>query len=471
MDSPQAGRDGAARALLRRETRALRRQVLPPILFGAGALLAAIGGAWLVAGLLATLLGHGASGWGALAAAAALAVLGAGLALAQERAQLAAGEAARARLRDAAFARLLALGPADASGVGDRASLVVDRVEVLDGYFARWIPAAALAMLGPPLVCAAVAWADAGSGVILGLAGLLYPVAMALTGIGAAQASRRQFEALGRLSGRFLDRMRGLPTLVLFNRQEAEAEALGTAATELRGHTMKVLRVAFLSGTALELLAGGVLACLAWRHRDLLGGGADPTAAIFSLLMVPAFFAPLRGFAAAYQDRLQAAGAASALAPLLEAGEPEGLRLEAIPPRVVVTFTDVRLSYDPARPPALDGLSFRANSGETLVLAGPSGAGKSSVLRILMGFARPEAGRVAINGQDALALRPEELRRLSAYVGQTPHLFRATLRENIRFARPDATAGQVEAAARAARVLDFAEALPDGLDTLVGEGG
>ena len=471
MDSHSATRDGAARALLRRESRALRRQVLLPILLGLCALVAAIAGAWLVARLLAALLGHGGAGWPELAAAAALALLGAGLALAQERAQLAAGEAARARLRDAAFARLLETGPADARGVGDRASLVVDRVEALDGYFARWIPAAALAMVGPVLVLAAVTWADPRGGWILGAAGLLYPVAMALTGIGAAQASRRQFEALGRLSGRFLDRMRGLPTLVLFNRQEAEAEALGEAAGALRRHTMKVLRVAFLSGTALELLSAGVLAALVWRHRALLGGGADPTAALFSLLLVPAFFAPLRGFAAAYQDRLSAAGAAAALAPLLAEGPAPGLLLEEMPPRVVVTFTDVRLSYDPARPPALDGLSFRASAGETLVLAGPSGAGKSSVLRILMGFARPEAGRVSINGQDAMALRPAELRRLSAYVGQTPHLFRATLRENIRFARPDAAPEQVEAAARAAHVLDFAEALPQGLDTLVGEGG
>jgi ATP-binding cassette subfamily C protein CydD len=126
---------------------------------------------------------------------------------------------------------------------------------------------------------------------------------------------------------------------------------------------------------------------------------------------------------------------------------------------------------DPARPPALDGLTFRVNAGETLVLMGPSGAGKTSVLRLLMGFARPDGGRVAINGQDATALRPSELRRLSAYVGQRPHLFRASLRENVRLARPEATDAAVEDAARAARVSDFAAALPQGLDTLLGEGG
>ena len=444
-----------------------------PVGLGVAATLAALGTTWLVARLLAALLGQppgaAAAGWPELAAAAALAALGAGLGLAQERAQLAAGEAARTRLRDLTFARLLAAGPADPRGVGERASLVVDRVEALDGYFGRWLPTATLALLAPLLVIAAATWADPQSGLLLAIAGLLYPFAMAATGIGAATASRRQFESLERLSGRFLDRMRGLPTLVLFNRQEAEAEALGEAADELRVRTMKVLRVAFLSGTALELLSALALACIAWRHGGLPGG--DPTAGLFCLLLVPAFFAPLRAFAAAYHERMAAAGAAAALAPLLLEPEPEGLLLQEMPPKVVVTFTEVRLSYDAARAPALDGLSFRVNAGETLVLAGPSGAGKSSVLRLLMGFNRPEAGRIAINGQDATALRPAELRRISSYIGQKPHLFRASLRENIRFARPEATAAQVEAAARAARVADFAAGLPQGLDTLVGEGG
>lgn len=482
MNSPSAsggGGAGAARALLRRETRALRGQVLRPVLFGLLAALCGVAGAWFVARLLAALLGWPGAGWPELLAAAALAVTGAGAAYGQERAQIAAGEAARARLRGAALARLFELGPADPRGVGERASLVVDRVEALDGYFARWLPAASLAILGPAVVlCAALATDLAAFTVLLG-AGLLYPVVMALSGIGAAQASRAQFDALQRLSGRFLDRLRGLATLVLFNRQDAEAEALGAAAEELRARTLRVLRLAFLSTAALELLAALCIGLLAWHHAAGLGAsasGADPTAALFALLLVPAFFAPLRGFSAAYHERMAAEGAAAALAPLLlpsaESVAPGGgLLLEEVPRRVVVAFTDVRLVPDPARAPALDGLTFRVNAGETLVLMGPSGAGKTSALRLLMGFARPDGGRVAINGQDATALRPSELRRLSAYVGQRPHLFRASLRENIRLARPEATDAAVEAAARAARVADFARSLPQGLDTMLGEGG
>ncbi|QYU68561.1 GH3 auxin-responsive promoter family protein [Leptolyngbya sp. 15MV] len=337
-----------------------------------------------------------------------------------------------ARLRDAAFARLLEDGAADPRPVGERAALVVDRIEAMEGFLTRWLPAAVLAIAAPAMVAGAAAIADPTSGLILGLAGLLVPVAMAVTGIGAAQASRRQFAALDQLSGRFLDRMRGLPTLVLFRRQEAEAEALGAAAAELRRRTMKVLRIAFLSSASLEVLAAGAIACLAIRHGAVLGAAhPDPVAAIFCLLLVPAFFQPLRTFSQSYHERLAARGAAADLAPLLDAPMAEGLRLESMPPRVVVTFTDVRLTYDPTRPPALDGLSFRVMPGETLVLSGPSGAGKSSVLRLLMGFRRPDSGRIALNGQDATALRPSELRRLSAYVGQRAHLFRGTLRASI----------------------------------------
>lgn len=480
---PPKAETARARALLSAAAREGRGRLARPVLLGIASIACGIAQVWLIARVLAALLGHGGllgggglgestAGWAELAGAAALALLSTGLNVAQERAQAAAGAAARAGLRDRAFATLLAAGPADERPVGERAALVVDRIEALDGYFARWLPAAVLAAAGPFLIALAVAVVDPWSGIILLAAGAMVPVAMAFTGIGAAVASRRQFDALQALSGRFLDRMRGLPQLVLFRRQEAEAEALADAATDLRRRTMKVLRVAFLSGLSLEAIAAAVLGCLAWRHGNLLvGGHPEPVAALFSILLVPAFFAPLRAFSAAYHERMAANGAAAALAPLLETPVETGLVLEEMPPSLVVTFEGVSLTYDAARGQALSDISFRVMPGEALVLAGPSGSGKSSILRLLMGFRRPETGRISFNGRDATALRPSELRRLSAYVGQKAHLFRGTIRENIAMARPEATTAQVEAAARAARVTDFTNTLPQGLDTLVGEGG
>jgi ATP-binding cassette subfamily C protein CydD len=138
---------------------------------------------------------------------------------------------------------------------------------------------------------------------------------------------------------------------------------------------------------------------------------------------------------------------------------------------VSIAFEDVTLTWDPARGPALDRLSLRVPAGETVVLAGPSGAGKSTVIEILLGFVRPESGRVTINGADITTLVPAALSRLVAWIGQRPVLFAGTIRDNIRFGTPEATDADVAAAASFARLDAVAAALPQGLDTVVGEGG
>jgi ATP-binding cassette, subfamily C, bacterial CydD len=204
-------------------------------------------------------------------------------------------------------------------------------------------------------------------------------------------------------------------------------------------------------------------------HSEL----AEPGLAIFVLLLVPEFFAPLRTFAAAYQDRLHATGAAESLIDLPPAPLPAPARdIRTVAAHgVMLAFEDVRLTWDRSRPAALNGLSFRVPAGETLVLAGPSGAGKSSCIEILLGFVRPDSGRVTLNGADITDLVPQALSRLTAWIGQRPVLFAGSIRDNIRFARPEATDAEIEEAARNARVAEFAASLPQGLDTLVGEGG
>ncbi|MCX7684652.1 MAG: thiol reductant ABC exporter subunit CydD [Acetobacteraceae bacterium] len=461
------------RRLLAETFRAERGGLLLPLGFGFAAVLAGIAQAWLLARGLAGVLGLAEAGLPELLGAAALAVLIAGLGAAQELASTRLAQGASGRLRQRILAAVLARGPSAEDRAGETVSLLAERVEAIGSHLARWIPAAVLAVAGPLAVGLAAASVDRASGLILGLAGLLVPVVMAATGLGAAAAARAQFAALSRLSGRFLDRMRGLPTLILLRAAEREAARLREAAEALRRGTMKVLRVAFLSSAGLDLIAAAALAFLAVRHGAALaaGGHPDPVGALFVLLLVPGFFAPLRAFSGAYHEAQAARGAAADLAPLLAAPPADGLLLAEVPPRVTVTFDRVCVRYRPDLPPALDNLSFRVLPGEALVLTGPSGAGKSTVLRLLMGFVRPSAGRIALNGRDALALKPGELRRLSAWVGQRAHIFRGSIADNIALARPEATRAEIEAAARAARVTDFAQALPQGLDTQVGEGG
>ncbi len=468
----------AAKAWVRRETRPGNRAARPVVLFGLAGTALAIGQAFCAALVLgAALHGITADVALALAAFAILALLRAACAVAADRAAFDAGAAARRRLRSDALSRLLHAGPAQlrAQHSGELTATVIDRIEALDGLFSRWLPASVLAVAGPVVVATAVLLVDPLAGLLLLLCGMLVPVAMAAAGIGAAAAARSQFLALGRLQARFLDRVRGIATIVLYGQAEAEAHSLAAAANELRRRTMRVLRVAFLSSAALDVAAALAFVVLALRYRMALlpGGLTNPETALFVLLLVPEFFAPLRGFSAAYQDRLHATGAAEALADLPHAPEPQPLRqVRTVAAQgVTVAFEDVFLTWDASRGPALNGLSFRAPASETLVLAGPSGAGKSTVIEILLGFVRPDRGRVTINGADIADLVPQALARLTAWIGQRPVLFAGTIRDNIRFARPEATEVEVDEAARSARVSEFSVALPDGLDTRVGEGG
>ncbi len=475
-------RNAAARVWLRREQKTGWRPVRPVLICGVAGVVLAIAQAFCAATVLALALGASADTVAPSPTAPLIGFALAGLGRVvlswlAERSAFQAGSSARRRLRSDVFTRLLHAGPSmlRARHTGDLTAIVVDRIEALDGLFARWLPAAALAVIGPLLVLIAVCAVDRIAALVLLGCGLAVPVAMACAGIGAAAAARDQFHAMARLQARFLDRMRGIATLVLLGRTDSEALALGAAADDLRQRTMRVLRVAFLSSVALDLAAAVALVTLAIRYGSALADGAltQPAMALFVLLLTPEFFAPLRGFAAAYQDKLHATGAAEALADVPPMPEPApALTVRTVEARgVTVAFTDVRLTWDASRGPALDGLTFKVAAGETLVLAGPSGAGKSSAIEILLGFVRPDSGQVTINGADITDLVPQALSRLTAWIGQRPVLFAGTIRDNIRFARPEATDLEVEAAADSARVTRFTHSLPAGLDTQVGEGG
>jgi ATP-binding cassette subfamily C protein CydD len=449
-----------------------------------------IGQAFAAASVLSAALAGSALDAAGLAFFAVLSVLRAAVSFLTERAAFTAGAAARRRLRSDAMSRLLHAGPAllRTSHSGDLATIVVDKIEALDGLFSRYVPAASFAILGPVLVLAAVLYADPWAALVLLGCGLLVPFGMALAGIGAAAASRNQFFAMARLQARFLDRIRGIATIVLYGRAEDEARSLAMAASELRVRTMRVLRVAFLSSVVLDLAAALAMVVLAIHYFGLLSQAAPagPAAgavaggyldvlwpALAVLLLTPEFFAPLRTFSAAYQDRLHATGAADSLInlpPLPEPVPPAKIRTVAAQ-GVTVAFDNVSLTWDATRGPALGGVSFRVAAGETLVLAGPSGSGKSSVIEILLGFIRPDSGRVTINGADISDLVPQALSRLTAWIGQRPVLFSGSIRDNILFARPEATPEEVKAAATSARLDQFTAGLPDGLDTRIGEGG
>ncbi|WP_428392738.1 thiol reductant ABC exporter subunit CydD [Lichenicoccus sp.] len=392
-----------------------------------------------------------------------------------------AGMRARTRLRRSTLGSILADGPRllRANHSGALAALAVDRIEAVDGFFSRYLPAATLAMGAPLLVLIAAWFAQPLAALVLLCCGLAVPVMQALFGIGAAVAARRQFQAMSRLQTRFVDRMRGIATIVLAGRTEDEASRLALAADELRVRTMRVLRVAFLSSAGLDCAMAVAIIVIAVHDGALFlhpGSAVLLTVphALFALLVVPEFFAPLRNFALAYQDRAQAASCAEGLAELPMASTP-AVAPHRIPPPppggVSLVFENVSFAWESSRGLALDALSFRLDPGETLLLVGQSGSGKSTVIEMLLGFITPDRGRVLIDGNDLASLDPAALSGLVSWIGQKPLLFAGSLRENILFARPDADAAALDAALHVAALETVVADLPNGLDTRLGEGG
>jgi ATP-binding cassette subfamily C protein CydD len=381
----------------------------------------------------------------------------------------------RTSLRDELVAHLFRLGPVRLGGQrsGAITTALTDGIEALDGYYAGYLPAMSLVVLLPAAILVVILPLDWLSALIMLVTAPLIPLFMVLIGKGAERMNQRQWRRLARLSAHFLDVIQGLTTLKLFNASRREVETVARVADEYRQTTMAVLRVAFLSSLVLEFFATVSIAVVAvaigfrllWGEMTFLHG-------FFILLLAPEFYLPLRNLGSHYHARMEGIGAAERLVALLDlpvdATEPDAL----VPPdmrqsalhfdAVTVRFGDVR---------ALDGLDLEVRPGEQVAIIGPSGAGKSTLFNLLLGFIRPDTGGITVGGVELDRLDSVAWRRQLAWVGQRPHLFAASVADNIRLGCPDAVDAAVREAARRAQADGFIEALPQGYETPIGDGG
>jgi ATP-binding cassette subfamily C protein CydD len=387
--------------------------------------------------------------------------------------------------RDRLAQKIFALGPEHAAGgrSGELANTLTRGVEALDAYFAQYLPQLFITALALLVILAAVVPRDWLSGVIMLITAPLIPFFMMLIGSTAKRMTDRQWQSLSRMSAHFLDVLQGLPALKLLGRAREQADGIAKISDDYRRATMRVLRVAFLSALALEMLAtiSTAIVAVALGLR-LLKGGMEFEPALMVLILCPEFYGPLRALGARFHAGMEGVSAAARLYEILVA--PESPQRVAAPtstilhppstinhPPLTLSFSNICFSY-PGRPsPALDSVSFALRPGEITALVGASGAGKSTAAKLLLRFVAPDAGQIRVNGVDLATIPAEEWRRLVAWLPQRPHLFHGTLAENIRLAKPEATDAEVEAAARAAHVHEFVAKLPQGYDTLIGERG
>ncbi len=348
----------------------------------------------------------------------------------------------------------------------DRLTAVVEGVDSLDGYFGRFAPLRLAAALSPLVIIAVAAIASpVAAGIFLFT---LFPfiVGMALAGTAAAAESRRQFEALDRLSGLFIDRVRALPALLAFEAVDRTTREIATASDDLERRTARVMRIAFLSSGVLEFFSALSVALIAvYCGFNLLRllpfpvpETLDLARAFFVLALAPEVYAPIRRLAAAYHDREAAEAAAPSLVTPDERPAPAPMLREAAP---AIRFRQVAIAYDGAAP-VIANFDLDIAPGRIVALVGASGSGKSSLLHLLLGLAPLTRGEVQVG--DAALSTCDGFAGQVAWAGQHPLIVPGTLGRNIAIADPSAGRDRLEIACRAAGLT------PD-LDRLLDERG
>jgi thiol reductant ABC exporter CydD subunit len=363
----------------------------------------------------------------------------------------------------------------DGTRSAEVAATAVEGVDALEATFARYLPQVVLAVIVPVAVLALVTAIDLVAAGVMLLTLPLVPVFMWLVGRYTERRARERWLALTLLSSHFLDVVRGLPTLRAFNRGKSQAAKIAEVGDEYRRTTMGTLRVAFLSGAVLELAATlGIALVAVTVGVRLVEGGIGFEAALAVLLLTPELYLPLRNLAAQFHASADGRAVSERLLDLIDEPAAVTIRGRELPPSpgdAPVRFEGVAFRYPGATVDVLEHVDLQLTPGEIVALVGPSGAGKSTIASLLLRFAEPTRGRIAVGGADLAECDPGAWRRLVAWVPQHPTLFRATVADNIRVGDPGATFESVRDAARRAGADAFVSELPDGYDTVVGDGG
>ncbi len=379
-------------------------------------------------------------------------------------------------LRQRVFNKLMQLGPAYIRGerTGELTSTVNEGIEALDAYFSQYLPQLVLAALVPLTILAWVFPIDLLSGVVLLLTAPFIPLLMILIGQAADALTRQQFKALNFLSAHFLDVLQGLTTLKILGRSRQQIDTIARVSAQFRDTTLSVLRVAFLSAFALEMIATISTAIIAVEiGLRLLAGNLRFEQAFFILVLAPDFYAPLRLLGTRFHAGLSGVAAAARIFEILETADE---RRAAADQSVVneqwstLAFDNVQFKYGDERA-ALNGVTFEIKRGERVALVGATGAGKSTLAHLLLRFSEPQAGSIKLDAMPLNSRSIDAWRDRVAWVPQLPYLFHTTVLANITLARPDASRDAVIRAAQLAHADDFIRALPQGYDTLIGERG
>ncbi|MCD8504446.1 MAG: thiol reductant ABC exporter subunit CydD [Burkholderiaceae bacterium] len=387
----------------------------------------------------------------------------------------------RTRLRDELTTQATQRGPHLLAHQGNTAwwaHQCLEQIDALHGYLARYLPARQATAVIPVIIIAVTLATDWIAGLLILLATPIIPIFMILIGWGTESVHRAQQEQQSSLAAHLMDRLQALPWLRRMGAVRQTELGVEQAAQDYRKISMRVLRVAFLSSATLEFFSAVSIGLMAiYIGFALIGlvsfGPADQitlATGLFILMLAPECFTPLRQLAQAHHDMNAAKASAEVLQSLFSDPTDQTTQTPNMPqtkskpnisadpdPHIAARMDNVTLTWPDAHTPLLANIDLNVHRGEILGIAGDSGQGKSTLIHLLTGFIAPAFGRVTRDAHWAL-------------LAQRPHLFHATLRDNLLLgSQTTLTDEDLESALSKVGLPIPNPLLPRGLDTQIGE--
>lgn len=377
------------------------------------------------------------------------------------------------KLRTQLLQKIFKLGPTvvQAHGTGNVTTMTVDGISQVENYIHLILAKMMNMMIVPWVILVVVFYYDWVSGVILLLVFPLIIIFMIVLGYAAQAKADRQYRSFQILSNHFIDSLRGIDTLKLFGMSKSYEKGIYQTSEQFRKATMSTLRIAILSTFALDFFTTLSVAIVAvFLGLRLLNAEILLFPALTVLILAPEYFLPVRDFSSDYHATLDGKNAMTAIREILELPENEVEPINIAPWNESSTLDLSELSFDYGQGSGLQPVNLQVSGYQKIGVIGMSGSGKSTLMNVISGFLTPKQGSILFNGEETTSFKQEDWQKQLIYIPQNPYVFRASLRENIAFYTPEADDAAIMQAIEVAGLSELFAQLPDGLDTLIGEG-